>query len=193
MTMVAVCVIVPCVLMIVVLRMIIMGVRCAVSVTIAGIGSTFRIERGFDLDDARAEPLHHGFDHVVMTDAKTLSDNLGRQMAVAKMPGQPHEMRRISASNFDKLLRGSYHLDQPAIFQHQSIAAAQGDRFFKVEQEFKTAGTRHRHTAAMTVVETEHDSISCRLDPTMMRMHVRCTDHAIGLTTLITGHPLSRA
>ena len=189
----AVCVmfvIVPCMTMIV--TVIMMGMRGAVAMTITGIGSAFRIERSFDLDDARAEPFHHGFNHMVMPDAKTFTDNLGRQMTIAEMPRQPHKMCRIGCSDFQKMLRSGDHLDQPAIFQHESIAAAQGNRLFKIKQEFKAAGTHHRHAAAMTVVETEHDSICCCPGPTMMRTHLRCADHTIVLKMLLIGRQLSR-
>src|SRR5262249_902616 len=39
------------------------------SVRRTGIGATFRIERRLDLDDARAEPLHHRLDDVIPADA----------------------------------------------------------------------------------------------------------------------------
>jgi hypothetical protein len=55
------------------------------------------------------------------------------------------------------------HLDQPAVFQHQRIAAAQRDRVFQVEQEFEPARARHRHPPPVPVVEIEHDGIGRRL------------------------------
>src|SRR4051794_20973766 len=56
-------------------------------VAMSGIGSAFGIERRLDLDDARAETLHHRFDDVVAADAQTLRHDLRRQMPVAEMPG----------------------------------------------------------------------------------------------------------
>ncbi len=59
MTVMAMCVmlvIVPCVIM-VMLRMIMMDMYRAVTMRIAGIGSAFRIERCFDLDNTCAEPF----------------------------------------------------------------------------------------------------------------------------------------
>ncbi len=205
MTVCVMLVIVPCVIM----AMIMMGVRCVVPtiVTIAGIGPAFRIERRFDLDNARTKSLHHSLDHMIMTNPKTLSDNLGRQMPIAEVPSQPHQMRWISSSDFKKLLGGSDHLDQPAILQHQRIAAAQGNCLLQIKKEFKAASTRHRHTAAMTVVETKHHSVSRRLVPAIMWSHLRCADHINSLTTFwisprcsmadaatsIIGHPPSQA
>lgn len=110
-----------------------MVMPAAVAVTITGISSAFWIERRFDLNHAGAEPLHHGFDHVIITDTKALSNDLGRQMTITEMPGQPHEMRWIGPSNFQQLLRGGHHFDQPAILEHQRIAAAERSRLLKIE------------------------------------------------------------
>ncbi len=148
---------------------------------ITRIGTAFRIERRLDLDDSRAEPLHHGLDHMVMTDAKTFADDLCRQMPVAEVPGQPHEMARISRADFQEMFRRSHHLDQPSVLQHQGISASQRGRLHKIEQEFKTACARHCHAATMTVVEAEHDCINRRLGPTMMGAHLCCADHADSL------------
>src|SRR5262245_59360697 len=109
MTVVAVCVmlvIVPRVTMIV-MRVIVVSMGVAITMRVTGISAAFRIERRFDFDYAGAESFHHGLDHMVMTNAKTLSDDLGRQMPVAEMPGQPHHMRRVRSSNFEKMLRSS--------------------------------------------------------------------------------------
>ena len=56
-------------------------------------------------------------------------------MAVAEMPGDPNQMLRIVAANFGQRLRRRDHLDQPAIVEHQRVAAAQRDRVFQVEQK----------------------------------------------------------
>jgi len=76
-----------------------------VGIAVAGIGASFGVERRFDPDHARAEPLHHRLDDVIAPDAKTLGHDLGRQMAVAEMPGDPNQMMRIVAPDFDQRLR----------------------------------------------------------------------------------------
>ena len=53
------------------------------------IGAAFGIERCLDLDNARAQPLHHRLDDVIPADAQPLAHDLRRQMAVAEMPGDP--------------------------------------------------------------------------------------------------------
>ena len=90
----------------------------------AGIGAAFGIERRLDLDDARAEPRHHRLDNVIAPDPEALWHDLRRQMPVAEMPGDPDQMQRIGTPDLDQRLGCRNHLDQPAIFQHQRIAAA---------------------------------------------------------------------
>ena len=82
------------------------------------------IERRLDLDDARAQTLHHRLDDVIPADAQAFWHDLGRQMAVAEMPGDANQMQRIGAPDLDQGLGGRDHLDQPSILQHQRIAAA---------------------------------------------------------------------
>jgi len=150
----------------------------------AGIGATFRIERRLDLDDARAESLHHRLDDVILPDAERLWHDLRRQMPVAEMPGDPDQMMRIAPLDLEQRFRRRDHLDQPAVFQHQRVAAAQGDGVFEVEQEFEAARARHRHAPPVPVVEVEHDRIGGRLLPAMLPEDSGGADHTESLSTL---------
>jgi hypothetical protein len=99
-------------------------------------------------------------------------------MTVAEMPGQTNQMLRVAAPDLEQRLRRRDHLDQPAIFQHQRVTAAQRNRVFKVEQEFKSARARHRHPPPVPVVEIEHDGIGRGFTPAMLTMDLGCADHA---------------
>jgi hypothetical protein len=94
------------------------------------------------------------------------------------MPGDPHQMMRIGAADLHQRLRRRDHFDQPAIVEHQRIAAAQRHRVFEVEQEFKPSRARHRHPPPMPIVEIENDGIGRRLGPAMLRADFRGSDHA---------------
>ena len=111
--------------MMAVVAMIMLGVIVAtVIVRRLRIGATFRVERRLNLDDPRAESLHHRLDDVISADAQAFWHDLGRQVAVAQMPGYANQMQRISAADFEQRLGGGHHLDQPAVLQHQRVAAA---------------------------------------------------------------------
>jgi hypothetical protein len=143
----------------------------------ARVRPPFGIERRFDLDDARAQPLHHRLDDVIAADAQAFRHDLGRQMTIAEMPGDPHQMQRIGAADFEQRFRGGDHLYQPPVFEDQRIAAAQRYRVFEIEQEFQPARPRHRHPPPVPVVEIEHDSVGTRLGPAMLAENCCCADH----------------
>lgn len=98
-------------------------------------------------------------------------------MPVAEMPGEANQVLRIAAADFEKPLRSGYHLDQPAVFEHQRVTAAQGDRVFEIEQEFKPSRAGHHHATPVTIVEIEHDSIGRRLAPAMFSQNLGSPDH----------------
>src|SRR5581483_917624 len=109
---------------------------------------------------------------------------LGRQMPVAEMPGDADQMMRIGALDLEQRLWRCHDLDQPAILQHQRVAAAQGDGVLEVEQEFQAARARHRHAPPVTVVEIEHDGVGRRLRPAMLPSNLRRPYHALIVSTL---------
>lgn len=148
-----------------------------VGMAAAGIGAAFGIERRLDLDDARPQPLHHRLDDVIAPDSQAFWHDLGRQMAVAEMPGDANQMLRIGPSNFQQRLRRRYDFDQPAVIEHQCVAAAQRDRVFQVEQEFKSPRARHRHPPPVPIVEIEYDGIGGRFRPTMLSQDAGGADH----------------
>jgi hypothetical protein len=129
------------------------------------IGSAFRIERCFDLHDARAKPAHHLLDHMIAADAERFRQKLGRQVTIAEMPGNARQIGCIFATNFDQRFRSGDHLDQAAVLQHQGVAAAQSDHVRQIEQEFQPTRAGHGHAPPMPVVEFEHDRIGGSVAP----------------------------
>ncbi len=117
-----------------------MAVRVIVRMRVrSGIGAAFGIERRLDLDDAGAESRHHRLNDVVAANPQALRHDLRRQMAIAEMPGDPHQMQRIGAADFDQRLGSGDHLDQAAVLQHQGITTAQRDGVFQIKQELEPA------------------------------------------------------
>jgi hypothetical protein len=162
---------------IIVMSMIMMSMTCRLMRS--GIGAAFGIERRFDLDDLGAKTLHHLLDDMIAADAQALGHDLRRQMAIAEMPCEPHQMAGIGTTDLDQWLRRCDHLDQAAVFQHQSVAAAQGNGVFEIEQEFQSARPRHRHAATMTIVEVENDGVYRRLFPVVLAFDLSRADHEL--------------
>ena len=155
----AMAVIMIMVMIVAMMRVVVMAVLVCMSGG-DGVGAAFGIEWRLDLDHAAAEAAHHLLDHMIAADAQPLCHHLHRQVAVAEVPGDAHEMQVVAAADFQQRLRGCHHLDQPPVVQHQRVAAAQRDHLGQVEQELQPARTGHRHAPAMAVVELEHDGVS---------------------------------
>ncbi len=102
----------------------VMGFDGSVRMALAAVGAAFRIERCLDLDQPRPQTAHHRFDDVVAPDSQATACDLRRQVTVAKMPGDANQMLRIVAANFDQRLRRRDDLYQPAVLEHQRVAAA---------------------------------------------------------------------
>lgn len=143
-----------------------------------GIGAAFGIERRLDLDHAGAETFHHGFDDVVAADTQGLGHDLRRQVAVAEVPADADEMVRIVAADFQQRFGRRHHLHQPAVLQHQRIAAAQRDSMLQVEQEFEPPRPRHGHAATVPIVEIEHHRIHGCFREAVLPPDLRRPDHA---------------
>ena len=148
----------------------------------AGIGPAFGIEWRFDLDDTGAQSAHHLLNHMIPADAQATAHDLSGQVAIAEVPGDPHQMLRIVTADFNQRLGRRHHLDKPSVFQHQGIAAAQRDRFLEIEQEVQAARPGHRHAPPVTVVEIEHDRICGLLFPVQRRDDLDGADHGRVLT-----------
>jgi hypothetical protein len=160
-----------------VIMMAVIVMRMSLRLMGSGIGAAFGIEWRLDLDHARAEPAHHLLDDMIATDAQAFGHDLRRQMAIAEMPGEPHEVSGIAATDLDQRLGCRHNFDAAAVFQHQRIAAAQGDGVFEVEQEFQSARPRHRHAAAMPIVEIENDGVDRGFDPVILADDGSRADH----------------
>ena len=131
----------------------------------ASVGAAFRIERRIDVGHLRAQAPHHILDHVITADDEPVAIEHGRQMPVAEVPRDAHEMAQVIAADLGEWFRRSYNLDMPAVFQHQRDALAQAVRLLEVEQELETVGRAHHDAAAMALVEIEDDAGGCGSTP----------------------------
>ena len=142
-----------------------------------GIDAAFRIERRLDGERAPAERLGHRLDHRIAANAQPLADDLHRQLPMTEMPGDSRHMRQIVAANLGQRLGCRHHFDQPAVIQHQSIAAAQRQLLLKIEQKRQPAGAGQRGVPAAPCIKIEHDRVGRRLCPMMLSNNFAGADH----------------
>ena len=73
-----------------------------VVVLAAAIGPAFGLKRRFNLQQLGSEPNKHVFDHVVGSNKKNVSSNFGRQVPIAQVPGQTHQLVAVRMPDFYK-------------------------------------------------------------------------------------------
>ena len=157
------------------------------------IGAAFRVERGFDGRHGGAEPFQHRLDDMVAADAQLLAEKFGWQVAVAEMPGDPHEMGGVAGRDLGQRLRRRLDGDDVAVLEQQPVAMAQRHRVRQVEQEGRAALGRHRDAPAMARIEIEDDGIDGRLGPQAGGIDGDGADHSNDSCWKSAGKPGSRA
>src|SRR5262245_2967314 len=96
-------------------------------VPMATIGAALRLEGRLPLHEGRSEAAQHVFDHVIRPDTKALTADRGRHMAVAEVPGEPHQTTGIVMRDVDHRLRGREDEEPPPVVELQAIAMAHRD------------------------------------------------------------------
>src|SRR5437763_2509649 len=71
-----------------------------------------------------AKAFEHVFQHMIAPDAKALVRELNVGVAVADVPGEPHEIERRPRGDFDQWLGPTGDDDDRAIVEHESFAIA---------------------------------------------------------------------
>src|SRR5579872_1490932 len=69
-----------------------------------GIGPGFRVEWRLHVIHMAAQTLDHLADHMVITDADPIAEQLHWQMAVTQVPGDAHHLCLIMRMDFEQLL-----------------------------------------------------------------------------------------
>jgi hypothetical protein len=148
------------------MRIAVMGMimrAMAVIMTVDGrggdIGAALRVERRLDRRHFRAEPARHILDHMVAPDAQALGQEFGWQVAIAEMPGDAHQRRRVRAADFSELFGRRDDFDDAPVRELEPVAGAQHHRLGQVEQKGEAANARHRNAASVALVVIEDDGV----------------------------------
>eukprot|EP01036_Dinobryon_divergens_P007108 gene7107-9463_t len=128
-------------------------------VIVLAVGAALRVERHAHLAHVGAQPLQHVDDDVIVANQDAVAVDLGRQVAVAEMPGQPRERRGVAAAHLDEILVRGLDLDIAALLQLQAIALVQHHGLDKVQQEVETAIAQDAQAPAVAIVEQEGDGV----------------------------------
>lgn len=146
--------IVPVVVIVVMIMTVIVPLHGAVTV-----GSALRIEGIGDVTDVGAELHQHVLDHMILADSQPVPADFGRQMAVAEMPGDPHQMERIPRGDLQQPLGLSLDDHEPPVLQLQGVPLLHHLRFRQVEEEDGLPHAAHHEAPPMPVVALEHQRV----------------------------------
>lgn len=143
------------------------------------VGAALRVEGGQDWRHGGAEPLQHVLDDVIVADAQTITEELGRQVPVAEMPGDPDKIGRAGGSDLEQPLGHRLHQNQTAILKLESIAILHHGRLLEIEQEHGLADATHDETAAVAIVALESKRICGRAGPSAGGKDAGGGDHGV--------------
>ena len=147
------------------------------------IGATFRIEGGEERRHGCTEPLQHFLDDVIVTDTQSIAEELSRQMPVAKVPGDAHEIGWAHGSNFQEALGNRLDQDQTPVLKLKGIAVLHHGRLLEIKQEDGLADAPHHKTAAVTVVALESKRIGRRSGPGTSGKNACGSYHGVSVLT----------
>ena len=146
-----------------------MGVVMAVSmvmrvaVTVAGISAAHWVEWCDDVLDLGAQPFEHRLDDMVAQDQDAIRRDRGGEMAVADVPGELGEMKRIPGPDRVERLVGGGDLDHAAALDRQGVAGRQHHRLGQVDQNLATLDGFDHAPAQMAFVMLEDGAAEHRL------------------------------
>ncbi len=89
---------------------------------------------------------------MIAQDQDTRLLDLGRQMAIAEMPGQFDQMQRVFRADLEEFLRGGNNLDQITILKLQPITACKQNGIFEVEHDAAAIFKRQKLAAQVTLI-----------------------------------------
>ena len=119
----------------------------------------FGIERRVERRHRRAETAQHIFEHVIAADTQSIVCDLHVGVAVAEVPGKPHQVERLACRDCDQGLGLARHQHHRAVVENDAVAVAHRHRLVEIEQEFGPALALEHDAAAMPVGRAQHDAV----------------------------------
>ena len=83
-------------------------------------------------------------------------------MAVAEMPGEPRQRRKVGGARLDQRLGLGHHLDQRAVVQHQRVVGAQPHRLGEVELDAGSLGAEQEALVRLALREVQQQRVDHR-------------------------------
>src|SRR3954468_3674073 len=126
------------------------------------MGRYFRVERRLDRGHGGAETADHRFQDMVPPDPDPITANLDVGVAIADVPGEPHQLQRRAGAKLEQRLGFARYQQNCAIVEQEAVAVLEQHRLRPVEQRRNAALPGEHQAPAMTVGGIEHDTVDRR-------------------------------
>jgi hypothetical protein len=127
----------------------------------AGIGARLRIERRLDCIYVTAQPLHHLPDHMIRTNTDATAQQLHRQMTIAEVPCDPHQLALVMCVYLQQRLWLRAYPHHLAIHR-QPVAVAQTHGLRQIEQHLPALFGAQQNASAMSAIEIDQHAVELR-------------------------------
>ena len=126
-----------------------------VTMLMTAVSAAFGLKGRLQLNEDRSKPAQHVFDDVVWPYAERLASELGRDMSVAEMPRQTHELTDVVVSDIDNGLRSRANDEPTAVLDLQAVSIAHRGRGVQVKQHLVALIGDQADTTAVPIVVIE--------------------------------------
>ena len=130
---------------------------------------------------------------MVPPDPQGIAHELRRQVPVAQVPGDLHQVGGVVGVNFDHFLRFCENFDDPTVFKFQTVAMAQMDRHRFIQQEGQSGCACQDCPAPIPVFPVKRDPVGDIAGPSFGLVDFRDADHAASITFAIMAWKAGRS
>ena len=142
------------------------------------VGAAFRLERPLHRPYRGAKSNDHVRKHMVRADDQRSLADLGRNMTIAEMPGDPDRVNRIGNRNLEYRFGGCPDPYPAAVFKLQSVALPHCHRPLEIEQYSLSVIEFETDPATMTRIEVQGHAVARRsVRPVALTPVVCCPAH----------------
>jgi hypothetical protein len=119
------------------------------------VGAAFGLKSCLERHNRRSQAAKHLFDDVVRADAKSLTPDLGRHMAVAEMPRESHQLTRLRVSDVDDGLRRRSNDEPRPVIELYAVSIGHRDRCGQIEKDLIALIGDQAEALTMPMIEIE--------------------------------------
>jgi hypothetical protein len=147
------------------------AVVCRTICTLMPRPAELRLEGGLYVGHEPAETDRHLFKHMIAADAQLVAENLQVRMAIAQVPGQAEEIKRVSALDLGERFKTAAHAHDRSIVEHETVAIPQHSRVRQIKQKAGAALRGQHETPTMPIVGAENHAIDSGRVPLTCRFN----------------------